>query len=310
MPPRPLFLFGVAQRTGTHYLSGLLELHPRCVPLSVPADDDVSRPEDHLFDKAGPLLRYVEQVQQKWHPGWGLGDDAADTLTQELVDGIARFVVRLGTRSGTAQGAQRDYVLTKTPATNNLRVLVRSKPNLPVLVIARDGRDVVESSHHAWGLSYERWMRVWSEGVNELIAAQQIDHAGAIKVVRYEDLLAGLRPTLESVFEHLGLSSEEYDWDAAAALPIRGSSFIRNPNSDVSWTPTNDTQGVIGRPRWESWPRLRRSRFRHLAGSQMAHLGYPLDETSGLLAVEPLRDIAWDTARLARRARDRFKSPA
>ncbi|MGN6472365.1 MAG: sulfotransferase [Mycobacteriales bacterium] len=306
MPPQPLFLFGVAQRTGTHYLSALLELHPRCVPISVPPDEKVSRPEDHLLDRAAPLLHYVQHTQQKWHPGWGLGEDADEVLLEELVDAIGRFVVRLGTRS-LPPGDQPTYVLTKTPATNNLRLLVRCKPDLPVLVIARDGRDVVESSHKAWGLSYERWTRVWSEGVDQLAAAQEIDGKGSIKVVRYEDLLTDLRRTLEPVFEHLGLSTDDYDWDAAMSLPVRGSSYLQAQRKDISWTPTLDTDGVIGQPRWQSWPRARLSRFGHLAGAQMAHLGYAMDRGRSLPAVEPVRDAAWNAARLARRARDRVK---
>lgn len=303
MPARPLFLFGLTQRTGTHYLSSLLELHPRCVPISVPADESVSRPEDHLFDKADSLLRYVADVRAKWNPAWGLGDDAGELLLAELVDGISRFVVRLGTRDGGSP----DYVMTKTPGTNHLRVLVECLPDLPVLVIARDGRDVVESARKTWGWSYERWTRVWRDGVDSLVAAQQIDRNGSIKVVRYEDLLAELRPTMESVLAHLDLPAAEYDWDAAAALPVRGSSFMRKDGGDLSWTPVKDTEGLIGRPRWADWPAPRLARFAHLAGAQMAHLGYDVGDVTSRPAVEPVRDALWSAARIARRARDRIK---
>lgn len=301
---RPLFVFGLAQRTGTHYLASLLELHPRCAPISIPADESVSRPEDHLFDKADPLLRYVADVGKKWNAAWGLGEDAGDLLLKELVDGIARFVVQLGTRDG----GEPDYVMTKTPATKHLRVLVDCLPHLPVLVIARDGRDVVESARKTWGLSYERWTRIWREGVDNLIAAQQVDRNGSIKVVRYEDLLAELQPTMESVLAHLNLPPGEFDWDAAAALPVRGSSFMTKEGNDLSWTPVKDTEGLIGRPRWEEWPRPRLARFAHLAGAEMAHLGYRVGDVASLPAIEPVRDALWSGARAARRARDRLRA--
>jgi hypothetical protein len=307
VPAAPLFVFGVAQRTGTHYLAALLTLHPRCVPLSEPSTETASRPEDHLFDKADALLSYVDVVRRKWRADWNLGEGADHLLLSELTDALGRFVVRTGTANHT-EGKNVAYVVTKTPSTANLNLLVETMPDLPVIVIARDGRSVAESAKRTFGRSYERWTRIWRHGVDNLIAASEADEGGSLKVVRYEDLLSDLEATMTDVLEHVGLSTIDYDWDAARALPVRGSSVLRGDNPDFSWAPVVDATGEVGRPRWESWPARRKARFAHLAGEQMRWLGYAVEPPAQRTAfADVIRDGLWGGARLARRAVDRVR---
>lgn len=305
MPPAPLFVFGVAQRTGTHYLASLLTLHPRCVPISVPIKEQASRPEDHLLEQADPLLSYLAALRRKWHTDWALGDDAEQVLLGELVSGMGRFVVRLGTRSHPE--ADPSYVVTKTPFTANLRMLVEATPDLPVLVIARDGRAVAESGHATWGTSYERLIRVWRTGVDDLAEAQRVDAKQMVKVIRYEDLLEDVRGVMTEVFEHFGLDTQIYDWEAAAAVPVRGSSVIRGESTDFSWAPVIDARGELGARRWERWPARRQARFVHLAGQQMSYLGYDVTPESRASMIDRILDLGWTCARIGRRTRDRAR---
>jgi hypothetical protein len=300
-----LFIFGLTRRTGTHYLEALLELHPQCVPISVPTNERVSRPEDYLLDHADPLRRYVAELRSIWDPAWNYGADADQALLDELVRAIARFVVAVDPRTGT-RADDPSWVVTKTPSTRNLSLLIHALPDLPILVITRDGRDVAESGHSSFGLSYERWIRLWLGGVEHLRAAQAIDQHKSLHVVRYESLIEDLRPTMSKVLAHLGLDEAAYDWDAAASVPVRGSSMIRGDRTKVTWAAFEDKEGLIGRARWQSWPRHRLARFAHLAGPQMIELGYDIGAEPEMRLINKTMDIAWTGARAGRTAATRL----
>ena len=64
----PIFLLGIAQRSGTHYLYDALLLHPGISPALV-TNDDPAQPswEDHLLSEADGLRTYVDRVERRWN---------------------------------------------------------------------------------------------------------------------------------------------------------------------------------------------------------------------------------------------------
>lgn len=307
--PQPLFIFGVSQRTGTHFLEELLVLHNECRALGGPMPDYSSRPEDHLFELADPLLEYVSTIAGNWRAEWSFDRDAEDLLLRELAAALGRFVV--GFPRGQDAREQPRYVVTKTPSTRNLPLFVRTMAANPALVIVRDGRDVVESGHATWGQSRERWMRVWRSGVDSLFDALTLDHDRSLMVVRYEDLVSDLRPTMTRILEHLELAVDGYDWDAAETLPLRGSSTIRPQHGRVTWEPVNAPQEALNRRR-SVWPPSREARFAHIAGYCMHQLGYDWSHqaTGRRQVIDWVYDQGWSLASRARRVKDRLGAPS
>src|SRR5215468_5607685 len=63
--PRPVFILGIAERSGTTYLQDLLRLHPDCDV------DGLELEEDHFVAYADLLVRYVRLASKHWKPWWG-----------------------------------------------------------------------------------------------------------------------------------------------------------------------------------------------------------------------------------------------
>jgi hypothetical protein len=303
--PTPLFVFGVCQRTGTHFLHDLLTLHPDCDTFGHDLPEWASRPEDWLWAYADAFERYLDQVGRHWRPEWDFGT-AREVIIRSMGEALDRSVVQLWARSAEPTTTPPRYVVTKTPSTRNLTLLLRALPGRRTVVIVRDGRDVVESGRRTWKRSYERWMRIWREGADDLLAALDSDGGDAIVVVHYEDITRDLEGALRPMFVALDLDPDVYDWAAASSLPVSGSSTFRPDHGRVTWEPVQADRQKLQAPRWDAWPRRLRLRFAHVAGAQMRALGYDVDDSppAGRAAWDRIRDLSWDGLRRLRKLRD------
>src|SRR3979409_629177 len=63
--PTPIFILGIAHRSGTNYLHDLIRLHPACEPASSVLEKVFALANAHL------LLRYADGVARFWKKRWG-----------------------------------------------------------------------------------------------------------------------------------------------------------------------------------------------------------------------------------------------
>jgi hypothetical protein len=305
--PTALFVFGVSQRCGTHFVHDLLTLHPDCTSLGMDVPQWASRPEDWFWSYADDFDSYLDRVGRHWREEWDF-PTARSVVLQSIGTALERSVVRLWADStATAPAAKPPrYVVTKTPSTRNLTLFLQALPGRRAVVVVRDGRDVAESGRRTWRRSYERWIRIWRQGADDLLSALRADDRDALTVVRYEDVVRDPEATLRRVFTALDLDPDSYDWDAAAALPVSGSSTFRPDHGRVTWEPVHADRQQLQAPRWDAWPRRLRLRFAHLAGAQMRALGYDVEESSGVGRAmwDATRDVTWQGLRRLRELRD------
>ena len=126
----PIFILGIAERSGTNFLLNLLLLHPDCG-----APDPIW--EDYLVHYADLLALYADSVFKRWKRIAGVETCLVDSLYQALGNGIVSSLASL-------TGERR--LITKTPSVNNLGFFFKLFPRAHLLVLLRDGRSVVESS--------------------------------------------------------------------------------------------------------------------------------------------------------------------
>jgi hypothetical protein len=94
-------------------------------------------------------------------------------------------------------------------------------------------------------------------------------------IVRYEDLWDDLEKELGKIFDFLDLNPTLYDFEAAAKLPVRGSSvFGKVAEDDVHWSPVEKDKDFNPIARWAHWPRSRHERFNWVAGKYLRECGY------------------------------------
>ena len=211
--PQPIFVLGMLRRSGTNYLSDLLVQHPDCVS-AAPIH------EDHLVQRAGHLRRYVDAVAGSWTASWGVPPGDRARLLRSLGDGIVGFL---------QEGAGGRRVVTKTPRLENLDLYFDLFPQAPLLILVRDGRNVVASNARSFDLNEEAVRQEWAAAGRAVMAfdARNRNRGLPYRVVRYEDLVEDLEATMTGILQTCGLDASRYDFTAAAALPVRGSSAVR-----------------------------------------------------------------------------------
>src|SRR4051812_22712387 len=260
----PIFLLGILERSGTNYLYDLIRAHP---------DVDVRRPiwEDKLLREAGLLEQYADTVAATWDRQWNVPPEERDNLLRSLGTGLTAFVTHNATTS---------HVIVKTPSVANLPLFFDLFPDAPLIVLVRDGRSVTESGVRSFGWSYPLTMRQWAEGARTILDCDPSFRSSGrrYRLVRYEQVLANTRSELTQIFVMCGLNPDRYDFDAAANMPVRGSSTTRPAAAGpVDWNYLDRPSGFDPAERFAGWDAALRYLYAELAGEAHRHLGYPLD---------------------------------
>lgn len=272
-----IFVCGILGRSGTNFLRDLLVLHPDCAsPHEVP--------EDYLLHHSNLLADYADAATARWS-----GGEAGARLLRAL--GEAALDELLDRTDG-------ERMVTKTPSVRNLGSFVRLFPGAHVVVVVRDGRAVAESYVRSFGANYEGVMHRWAEAARVILEVAGGANA-TMHVVRFETLFSDLDAELRLLFDAVDLDPTSYDFEAAAKLPIRGSSGAAESQEGLHWRPVERTTGFDPTARWSSWGQRRHDRFNWIAGQEMEALGYQLVESVGGLPRElsnRVFDAGWATA--------------
>lgn len=267
---QPIFIQGITARSGTNYLAHLLRLHPHCAG-AYPEFEDYKF-EDYFLPEAYRLFEFAHAVKDHW--GSGLGERERDELLYCLGNGLISFLTQ-------HLGARR--VVTKTPSIKGLSLFFRLFPTARLIVLVRDGRAVTESMLKTFDIPYETAMRRWVKAADGILTYDQTHKHSENRylLVRYEDLLTDLRGQMGCIFKFAGLPEDLYDFDAAAAAPVIGSSSMKNEAGRITWKPQPKQEGFDPLKRFSHWPNYRHARFNWIAGRQSEALGYPWRQPGG-----------------------------
>lgn len=263
-PRRVVFVLGITQRTGTNLLGHLLELHPQ-----IGSFKSKGLHEDYMLFFADRLESYWRGVTGKWSGEWNYEERLEKEFAHHLGKGVQGFI---------ADGIAEPVVVAKSPFVRNLHLFRLFFPESPLIVLIRDGRSVADSIEKGFGRGFEPAARQWAEAVRilETFRAENREREGKdFLVIRYEDLVIKRHEILLDVFGFLGLKFENYPFDQADAAPVLGSSYVKNEEGRVHWTPVKAPAGFSPLERYASWPVERHRRFEWLAGTELRQLGYP-----------------------------------
>jgi hypothetical protein len=263
-----IFIQGILARSGTNHLHELLIAHPDCCSTG-------RLPENFFLLFADQLQRYVESVAGRWKPDWDLDPAAREELLEGLGDGLISFLDRQRQADPRNRGA-RYRMVARTPHVGNLHLFFKLFPSARLIVLVRDGRDLVESFVRSFKVEYEPVMRKWAEAAQTIIEFDRAHRGGPFQytIVRYEDLVSALEPSLRGLLAFLGLDAARYDFTAAAAAPVIGSSTFRGGAPDVHWDPVPKTADFNPLDRSREWPADRTAQFNSIAGDYLLHFGY------------------------------------
>lgn len=292
--PEPIFLLGVSQRSGTHYLYDLLVAHPDCRPALSRTSWEGSW-EDQLVRFSGLLAEYADRVVASNR----LNDPALRGLLLRHIG--AGLLAVLAEIDGESSADDPRRPVTKTPLTENLQHFADLFGATPLIVLIRDPRATVASSLRTFGGPAERWLRTWRDGARRVAA--YVDAHPEVVVARYEDLYADPVRELSRIFTGVGVDPGRYDFDAVTALPVRGSSELGGERHAINWEPMAPTEAFDPAARGKELAPDVLRRLRWLAAAEMTRFGYadppdppPIVEAAG----QRIRDVGQGSAEWAR----------
>jgi protein-tyrosine sulfotransferase len=173
-------------------------------------------------------------------------------------------------------------ILLKVPSVQHLSQFFDVFPHEHLLVLIRDGRDLVESTLRTWP-----WLQFWQVCVRWNRAARMVlamhEHLANAKptgywLARYEDAVNAPQVFVREACRRFGLDEERYPFDQIDGIPVQGSSILAQ-DGKVTWEPVERTEDFRPLGYWQAWSALRKWLFKALAGQSLLALGYCEDLT-------------------------------
>jgi protein-tyrosine sulfotransferase len=261
-----VYIMTPMQRCGTNHLADLLMLHP-----------DFQLPkvleEDFVFEHADLLYEYGERMYQRWKRLKWIDnpEECRRLLELHLGQGLLSFLHN--------QVDENKRLLLKTPDCNNIDKFFLFFPSVKLVILIRDGRDVVESAVRKWPKqSDEHWMRRWAAGSRRILDFMQgpgrESRGKSWELVQYEELVERPEASIKEIADFLGVNELAFDWDRLAKLPVRGSSVVLDTQGRVSGAAVEKPSDFSPVGRWRDWSMWRKRKFKKVAGRELVEFGY------------------------------------
>jgi len=172
---------------------------------------------------------------------------------------------------------ENQRMLLKMPGVQYLHDFYNLFPNENLLLLVRDGRDVVASTVKTWPqIRFVDACRRWKHS-SEVVKEFHHNHDGrsGYHLARFEDAVNDTEKFLRCVFSKFGLDPDVYPYARLSNIPVIGSSTTIKEDGSWSWTNKSKDFKPVGR--WGSWSSWRKAQFKRIAGKVLMDLGYCQD---------------------------------
>ncbi|RMH77423.1 MAG: hypothetical protein D6681_20940 [Calditrichaeota bacterium] len=262
--PPALFLIGITKRSGTVHLGDMLEMHP-----------EVAYYPNKIWEI--PFLEASPALDTFWQRFLWLYQDNREKIGGQDYAPLfgAAFLRYL-----------HEYVppdkrmLLKNPGVAFLNRFYDYFPHEHLLILVRDGRDVVESTRKTWKIPFVAACRRWKWSARTVLAfhAQHKHRQTGYALVRFEDVITAPQATIQDICQRYGLSAEMYPYERIAKLPIQGSSQMRDHTGKVAyWVKRESKSDFSPIGRWHTWKLWEVALFKAICGQELIALQYAAD---------------------------------
>jgi protein-tyrosine sulfotransferase len=258
-----LFLHGVQPRSGTNFVSSLLAQHPDIVA-------------DPMGIHELPLLMMLDDIgtlQRRFLMRCRANRAAFDRY--DFVSVLANGIVAAAER----QSVPGQRLLFRSPHAHMLQLFPVFFPDDLLIVLMRDGRDVITSTQSTWksgpfGKTFRDLCLEWAYSAEAALDA--VDQVGRhrCRLVRYEDAVGDPAGTFKMLCEFAKIEPGKVDPERLTSLPVKGSSEASRVGDHVSWTPIEKPRAFNPIGRWKTWTSRQHRLFWSIAGEMMMRAGY------------------------------------
>lgn len=260
--PPALILHGVTPRSGTVFVSELLALHP----------------DLHAYPRGTiefPFLRLtgeMKSLHRKYSAGYPV--DPAQVTADDF---LALFGSALITHFYTAAPTGKQLLL-KMPGVEHLPDFYTAFPAENLILLIRDGRDVVSSACKSWpAFSFADVCRWWNLSARLILACDaRFSGQANYFFTHYEEAVLDPENLVRRVMHQFGLNEDRYPFDRIQDLPVYGSS-VGKPGKDFQWRIESKQANFKSVGRWTSWSEHQKRIFKRIAGQTLIDAGYSQD---------------------------------
>lgn len=258
-----LVIHGVMPRAGTVYVGQLMRLHP----------DLYALPRD-LWEL--PLLQLSRDVLGLQRKFLRIYEQNADKMRP------TDFLKIVGT--GMLAYLQEETpvekrILIKVPSVQYLHYFWTMYPNAHLMLLVRDGRDLVDSTVRTWPqISFPMACLRWKRAANMVYRFHK--HYAGLQIgywcARFEDAVQDPEGFVHEACRRFDLDVARYPFERIEGIRIRGSSRLPQQGK-VIWNPREKPAGFKPIGYWQDWSPYRKWLFKWIAGDMLVRLGYCKD---------------------------------
>jgi protein-tyrosine sulfotransferase len=258
-----IIIHGVMPRSGTVYVGELLRLHP-----------DLHAFPYNVWEF--PFLQHASEVQTLEEEFlWSYEQNRDKIGSGDFLPLFGSALIRY-LHGGTPAGKR---MLLKVPSVQYLDRFHSVFPHEHLLVLVRDGRDVVQSTLKTWPqLRFSMVCIRWRRAARMVIAcAKDFDRTSSgYMLARFENAVEDPAAFIAEVCRRLGLDAKSYPYDKIPGLSIRGSSTLQ-AGGQVTWVPQSRPDRFNPMGHWRQWSSYHKTMFKRIAGRELIELGYAKD---------------------------------
>ncbi len=255
-----IFIHGVMPRSGTVYTGEILRLHPALY--AYPNE----MWEIPFLELSGDIMDVQSHFFRAYRQNTGrMGEnDFLPLFGASLMAYLHGFV------------PEDRRVLVKIPDVQYLSCFHTVFPSEHLLLLLRDGRDVVNSTIRTWpGMDFSDVCRRWAlsaRAMSNLTNRASGKEAG-IWMTKYEDVVKDPEGFARGACSHFGLDADAFPYEKIGDISVRGSSAIKD-SGRVTWDASEKPRDFNPVGRWQGWSRRQKRIFKNIAGEVLLETGY------------------------------------
>lgn len=254
--PLTIIIHGIMKRSWTVYVGELLSLHP----------DIYSYPNKIWEIPFLPQTGSIQNLQRDFFLAYekNIGKVGENDFLPLFGASFIHYLNSL-----VPDGRR---LLVKMPGVHYLNNFFTVFPSENLLLLIRDGRDVVASTINTWPqIGFINACRRWDRSAKMVLECQRkYSGRNGYWLARYEDAVIEPETFVREACRKFGLDIGEYPFEKIGSLPVIGSSTTRKQG--IAWIQKPKDFKPIGR--WQQWSIWKKSVFKRISGHSLVELGY------------------------------------
>lgn len=257
--PPTIFLHGIMPRSGTVFVGNLIKLHP-----------DLAAYPGEIWEipflcSTGSILDF----QDSFFSAYSMNDDKIGRNDFMRMFGAA-FIRYLNDFDSSKR------LFMKEPRVRFLNYFFDQFPDENLVLLVRDGRDVVSSTIRSWPeKDFESVCEEWDKAAKICLSFTEHhqDKESQWLLSKFEEILDAPSDFVRQVCTKFSLDQSRYPFDEVDLIPVQGSS-MQKKDGQVTWEPIKKDADFNPIGRWSDWTDQQKDRFKLLAGESLITLGY------------------------------------